>query len=101
VHTREFLEHDGHNNVLYAIDCVLTKTGDRLVLDFSGSSPQARGFVNCSRAGLAGGVAGALIPTLGFGIPWNDGLLRPVDVVAPDGLVCTAVPPAPVGSATV
>lgn len=101
VHTRDFLEHDGHTNVLYAIDCVLTKTGDRLVLDFSDSSPQARGFVNCSRAGLAGGVAGALIPTLGFGIPWNDGLLRPVDVIAPDGLVCTAVPPAPVGSATV
>ncbi|MFJ9381314.1 hydantoinase B/oxoprolinase family protein [Streptomyces sp. NPDC101455] len=101
VHTRDFLEHDGHSNRLYVVDLVLTKKDDRLVLDFSGSSPQAQGFVNCSRAGLTGGVAGALIPTLGFGIPWNDGLLRPAKIVAPDGLVCTAVPPAPVGSATV
>ncbi|KAE8765743.1 hydantoinase B/oxoprolinase family protein [Georgenia thermotolerans] len=101
VHTRDFLEHDGHTDALYAVDLVLTKQGDRLTLDFSGSSGQAPGFVNCSRAGLAGGVAGALIPTLGFEIPWNDGLLRPVEIVAPDGLVCTAVPPAPVGSATV
>ncbi|RBY79854.1 hydantoinase B/oxoprolinase family protein [Geodermatophilus sp. TF02-6] len=101
VHTRDFLEHDGHSDVLYAIDCVLTKRGDSLHFDFSGSSGQAQGFVNCSRAGLAGGVAGAVIPTLGFGIPWNEGMLRPVEIAAPDGLVCTAVPPAPVGSATV
>ncbi len=101
VHTRDFLEHDGHENVLHVIDCVLTKRGDSLAFDFSGSSPQAHGFVNCSRAGLVGGVAGAVIPTLGFGIPWNEGMLRPVSIKAPDGLVCTAVPPAPVGSATV
>lgn len=101
VHTRDFLEHDGHHNVIYVIDCVLTKRGDSLHFDFSGSSPQAQGFVNCSRAGLAGGVAGAVIPTLGFGIPWNEGMLRPVEICAPDGLVCTAVPPTPVGSATV
>ncbi|MFD1505074.1 hydantoinase B/oxoprolinase family protein [Georgenia yuyongxinii] len=101
VRTRDFLEHDGHTDKLYTVDLVLTKEGDHLTLDFSGSSEQAQGFVNCSRAGLIGGVAGSLIPTLGFDIPWNDGLLRPVDVVAPDGLVCTAIPPAPVGSATV
>ncbi|MFB6962856.1 hydantoinase B/oxoprolinase family protein [Streptomyces sp. NPDC056309] len=34
-------------------------------------------------------------------MPWNEGLLRPVEISVPDGLVCTAVPPAPVGSATV
>lgn len=101
VHTRDFLEHDGHTNELYVVDLVATKSGDSLTFDFSGSSKQAAGFVNCSRAGLVGGVAGALIPTLGFEIPWNDGLLNPVEIIAPDGLICTAVAPAPVGSATV
>ncbi len=101
VHTRDFLEHDGKEDLLFTIDCVLTKRGDSLHFDFSGSSPQANGFINSSRAGLVGGVAGAVIPTLGFGIPWNEGLLRPVEISAPDGLICTAVPPAPVGSATV
>lgn len=101
IHTRDFLEHDGKKDILFVIDCVLTKSGDSLHFDFSGSSPQANGFINSSRAGLAGGVAGSVIPTLGFGIPWNDGMLRPVEISAPDGLICTAVPPAPVGSATV
>nr|WP_055512771.1 hydantoinase B/oxoprolinase family protein [Streptomyces aurantiacus] len=101
VRVTDYLEHDGHTDRLYAVDLVATKRGETLTLDFSGSSAQAPGFVNCSRPGLMGAVAGALIPTLGFGIPWNEGLLRPVTVTAPDGLVCTAIPPAPVGSATV
>jgi N-methylhydantoinase B len=101
VRVQDFLEHDGHTNRLYTVDLVATKTSDSLTLDFSGSSPQAPGFVNCSRAGLAGGVAGALIPTLGWDLAWNDGLLRPVTITAPDRLICTALPPAPVGSATV
>jgi N-methylhydantoinase B len=101
VHVRDFLEHDGHEDVLHAVDLVATKEGRRLRLDFGGSSPQARGFINATRPGLHGGVTGALIPTLGFGLRWNAGLLRPVRIVAPDGLVCTAVHPAPVGAATV
>ncbi len=101
VHVRDFLEHDGHQNRLYIVDLVATKTADALTLDFSGSSEQAPGFINATRHGLAGGVTGALIPTLGFGIPWNAGLLRPVTITAPDGLICTAQHPAPVGSATV
>lgn len=101
VHVRDFLEHDGHENRLYTVDLVATLEGERLTLDFGGSSPQAPGFINATRAGLRGGVTGALIPTLGFGCAWNEGLLRPVEIVAPDGLICTAVHPAPVGSATV
>lgn len=101
VHVRDFLEHDGHENRLYAVDLVATKIDDELVLDFGGSSGQAPGFINATRAGLAGGVTGAVIPTLGFGLRWNAGLMRPIKIEAPDGLICTARHPAPVGSATV
>jgi N-methylhydantoinase B len=101
VRVRDFLEHDGHANRLYTVDLEATKSGDTLRLDFGGSSPQAPGFINATRSGLRGGVTGALIPTLGFGLAWNEGLLRPVEIVAPDGLICTATHPAPVGSATV
>lgn len=100
-HVRDFLEHDGHSNQLYAVDLELTKTGDRMRMDFSRSSPQSPGFINATRPGLLGGITGALIPALGFGLAWNEGLMRPVEVVAPDGLICTAQHPAPVGSATV
>ncbi|MBS0339678.1 MAG: hydantoinase B/oxoprolinase family protein [Proteobacteria bacterium] len=97
----DFLEHDGHENRLYKVDVKLTKKADRLVFDFGGSSDQAPGFINCTRAGLHGGVAGGLFPTLAYDIPWNEGLLNCCEIVAPEGLVCTAKFPAPVGSATV
>ena len=101
IRVADFLEHDGHQNRLYKIAVHATKTGDRLILDFAGSSNQAPGFVNCTRAGLAGGVAGGVLTTLSYDIPWNQGSLAPVEIRAPDGLVCTARFPAPVGSATV
>lgn len=100
-HASDFLEHDGHSNVLYKADVHLTKRGDELILDFSGSSKQAPGFINSTRSGLMGSVTGAIMPTLAFDMQWNEGALAPVEVVAPDGLICTATFPAPVGSATV
>lgn len=98
---QDFLEHDGHDNHLFRVSVEMTKTGDSLSLDFSGSSPQARGFINCTRSGLEGGVAGAMLAMLAYDIPWNEGILRCATIEAPDGLICTAQFPAPVGAATV
>ena len=100
-HASDFIEHDGHSNVLYKIDVHLNKKGSDLTLDFSGSSKQAPGFINATRAGLVGGVTGALMPTLAYDIQWNQGILAPIRIVAPDGLICTAQFPSPVGAATV
>jgi len=100
-HACDFLEHDGHSNVLYKVDVKLSKRGDRMTLDYSGSSKQAPGFVNATRAGLMGGACGSVLTTLGWDIQWNQGILKTAEVIAPDGLICTAQFPAPVGSATV
>ena len=97
----DYLEHDGEANRLYKVDLLLLKRGATLTFDFSGSSRQAPGFINATRSGLEGGTTGALLPMLAYDIPWNQGVLRTATIVAPDGLVCTAQFPAPVGAATV
>jgi N-methylhydantoinase B len=97
----DFLEHDGHEDRLYRIAVTLTKKGDSLDLDFTESSEQAPGFVNCTRAGILGGVIGALFPSIAYDIPWNQGLLRPVTLKTKPGTICDAQFPAPVGAATV
>ena len=51
---RDFLDHDGHANRLYQIEVAAIKQGDTLTLDMSESSPQAPGFINCTRSGLRG-----------------------------------------------
>jgi N-methylhydantoinase B len=98
---RDFLEHDGHTDALYVIDLVMTKTGDRLQLDFTGSSDQAPGFVNCTEPGLHGAVAGTVLPTLCWDLAWNEGAMRNIEVVSRPGTIVTAQHPTPVGAATV
>lgn len=97
----DYLEHDGHTNELYEFRLTLTKTGDTLDFDFTGTDPQAPGFVNCTRSGLVAGVFTALLPTLAPRISWNEGLFRPLRITAPEGTICNATWPAPVSAATI
>ena len=42
-------DHDGNDNVMYPICVRVIKRGDRLVVDLTGTSPQAPGSINCAR----------------------------------------------------
>ncbi|MDP2660700.1 MAG: hydantoinase B/oxoprolinase family protein, partial [Dehalococcoidia bacterium] len=95
----DFIDHDGHENRVYKVNITLTKAGDSLTFDFTGSSPQAPGFINCTHTGLPGAVLGAVYPMLAYDIPWNEGLARTVKIVAPKGMVCNAESPAPTSAA--
>jgi N-methylhydantoinase B len=97
---RNYLDHDGHENRLYKIEVELRKEGDTLTFDYSNSSEQAPGFINCTGTGLRGGVYSGVFPILAAGLPWNHGILRAVDVVCGEGLLVNATHPAPCGSAT-
>lgn len=98
---RDYIEHDGHENRLYEVIVTATKAGDRLTLDFTGTSPQAPGFINCTFSGMRGAALTGLLPILAPTIHWNEGVLRTVDFVAPEGILCNASWPAPISSGTI
>ena len=98
---RDFLDHDGHANRLYQIEVAAIKRGDTLILDMEGSSPQAPGFINCTRSGLRGALFTGLLPILAPDIRWNEGVLKPVTIKVPEANICNARWPAPVSGATV
>ncbi len=89
-------DHDGLTPGIFRIVMAVTKTGDKIHFDFTGSSDQTPGFVNCCIGGAWAGVFGVLLPWIAYDIPWNAGLLRPVTITAPDGSICNARLPAPV-----
>jgi N-methylhydantoinase B len=97
----DFIDHDGHENKIYDFRVTVRKTGDSLEFDFTGTSPQAPGFINCTKAGLIAGVYTAMLPTLAPRSRWNEGLLRAVTITAPEGIVANATWPAPVSGASV
>lgn len=96
VRSTAFLDNDGGLDEVYEVDLVLTKKNDTLHFDYSGSSAQVEGYINCTSSGLMAGINAALLPTLAYDAPWNEGLFRAVEVHAPEGLICNAKRPAAV-----
>lgn len=95
----DMLDNDGVRDVALRIALNLTIAGDRLTLDFNGTSPACAGPVNISRATAIAACYVAL-KHLFPDVPANAGVLDAVDVVLPDGLVISADRPRPVGGYT-
>ncbi len=95
------IDHDGFTKKVYEIDLKMTKIDDSLTFDFTGSSLQANGVVNCALPATYGGVLGAVGPWLCYDIPWNQGIRKPVSILAPEGTIVNATRPAPVSTASV
>jgi N-methylhydantoinase B/oxoprolinase/acetone carboxylase alpha subunit len=97
-----YLDHDGRTPNVYRICCRVTKRGERLAVDFTGTSPQASGAVNCTRPAMEGAVIGVILIALCYDLPWTVGALRQlVDIVSEEGTINNAVGDAAVSMASV
>lgn len=79
----------------------LTIAGDSLTVDFTGTDDQIRGFKNSSLANTVSGVYTALYSFFDADLPRNEGSFRGVTIIAPEGSVVNARPPAPMTMCTV
>jgi N-methylhydantoinase B len=78
-----------------------TVAGDRLRLDFSGTAPQHEGNLNCPLAVTRSACYFAIRVLTDPDIPPTAGAWRPVEVVAPEGCLLNARPPAAVAGGNV
>ncbi|MCP5367972.1 MAG: hydantoinase B/oxoprolinase family protein [Hyphomicrobiales bacterium] len=83
------------------IRVAITVQGDAATVDFTGCSPQIRGFKNSSLANTYSSVYSAFSSFFDPAIPRNEGTFRGVDIVAPRGTIVNSEPPAPVTMCTV
>jgi N-methylhydantoinase B len=91
-----YLEHDGIQPSLFRICVTATKKGDHLTLDYSGSSPQASTSVNATYHAAMGCAFAILAGRLFYDIPWNEGILKPLDLKLPENCIINAKFPAAV-----
>jgi N-methylhydantoinase B len=84
-----------------AIRVAIHVNGENLTLDFSGSDPQIRGFKNSSLANTYSAAYMALSSFFDTSIPRNEGTYRCVTIIAPEGSIVNAKPPAPMTMNTV
>jgi N-methylhydantoinase B len=57
---------------IYKVLLTMTKKDDELVFDFTGSSPQSKYAVNCTKWASLGGLFAPLFPLLCYDITWNE-----------------------------
>ncbi len=105
----DYIEADGVDEPrLHAIRITLTKTPEKLIVDFNGTDPQAKGPINWAvsygdGAYLRKWMAPILrnladTPERAAEIDMNEGVLDVIDVVfAPEGTLLNPIFPAPVG----
>jgi N-methylhydantoinase B len=97
----DFSDTDCFNLVDIETRVTLTIRGDEMTIDFTGTSPQIRGFKNSGIANTHSAVYCALSAFLDSSIPKNEGTYRPIKIIAPEGTVVNALPPAPMTMNTV
>ena len=74
--------------------CRMEKKGDRMLVDWTGTSDQVRGAINNTLSFTKAASYTAIRSVLPQGIPNNEGVFRVIDVVAPPGTIANGVLPA-------
>jgi N-methylhydantoinase B len=98
---RDVLDDDGFGTERLTIAATVTIGRARARVDFAGTSPQTHGPVNANFAVTRSAVLYVFTALAGEDIPANDGLARPLDVVAPEGCLVNARFPAAVAGGNV
>lgn len=92
-----YLDSNGHSPEPLAGRLKLTVSGDRLIADFTGSSPQTNGPTNVGPAMALNAVASVVKSYLDPQTPVNHGSFNPIEVINPAGSFLNATLPAPCG----
>ena len=97
----DFMDDDGITPENIRINVAVTIQGDRAVLDFTKSDPQAAGSINAVYAITLSAVLYVFRALIEQDIPTNAGILRPIEVVTDKGTVVDARFPAAVAGGNV
>jgi N-methylhydantoinase B/oxoprolinase/acetone carboxylase alpha subunit len=80
-------EDDGFERRARHLRVDVTIAGDRIVVDWSRTDPQATGTINAPYLVTASATLSGLFYVLGGDKPLNAGMARPIDIIAPPGTV--------------
>jgi N-methylhydantoinase B len=94
------LDQDFAGTKAVKVKVAIQVRGDSCTVDFTGSHPQTRGFVNSVPGNTMSWVY-AEFSVVMPDVPINSGFFRPITINLPQGTVVNPLPPAPVGNSTI
>jgi N-methylhydantoinase B/oxoprolinase/acetone carboxylase alpha subunit len=97
----DFLDNDGFSPEPIRITCTIRIQGDQAEVDFTGSDPQTSGGVNANLAITLSASLYAFRCLVTEDVLYNDGIARPIKVVAPAGSIVNCTHPSAVAGGNV
>lgn len=97
----DYMDDDGQSTDPVKVKATLTIQGSDITVDFNGSSLQVRGNINTVAAVARSAVYYVVRCLMSEDAPTNQGTFIPVHVIAPEGTVVNARPPAGVAQGNV
>ncbi len=97
----DFLDDDGFSDEPIRIACTIRIDGDNAVVDFTASDTQTRGGVNANRAVTVSASMYVFRCLIREAVPYNAGLMRPLEIVTRPGSIVDAQEPASVAAGNV
>ena len=92
-----YMDSDGHSEEPLVAKLKLTIDGERMIADFTGTSPQTKGPINAGPAMALNAVASLAKSYMDPHTPVNHGSFNPIEVINPPGSFLNATLPAPCG----
>ncbi|MBE3586028.1 MAG: hydantoinase B/oxoprolinase family protein [Thermoanaerobacter sp.] len=93
----DFVDGDGQTDKSYRVKCAMIVRGDRLTFDFSGTDPQAKGFINSRWGNVVAHSYSALMAMLPD-CPKCYGSMVPMDLITERGSLLNCNPGAAIGA---
>jgi N-methylhydantoinase B len=78
----------------YKIKVKITVEDEKITFDYSETDPQTDGFVNGTYTSSASATTLTFLQMVNPDIPHNDGMVRPLDIIIPEGTILNAKYPA-------
>jgi N-methylhydantoinase B len=94
----DWIDDDGLGPDPIYVCAKVTIADGEFVVDYTGSAPQVRGPVNCTRTRLFSACRSMFKSITDPQAPVNEGWFRPLKTICPDGTIFTAQRPAPVST---
>ncbi|MBS7535330.1 hydantoinase B/oxoprolinase family protein [Ancylobacter sonchi] len=91
----DVMEDDGIEDKAYTIRVEVTVSGSDVIIDYHGSSPQAKGPINATLGVAHGAAYNALLQLTDSTIPKNSGCFRPIRILAQPGSMLNVNFPGP------
>jgi len=90
-----YMEDDGFGGGPYRVTITITKTPEKIVVDYAGTDEQALATVNCSESVARAATYTPIIAVLDPWVPLNQGVIDLIEFRAPKGCLVNPVYPAP------